>query len=735
MPIARFKMPDGRVARFKVPEGTTSEQAQAMVAKVIPTLQQEQPLQPAPDPSPEQIRRQSQFGDSLLGDLVRPMKRRALGLAQLGMEATGFDDTQAYDITQDLAKQYQREGEGIGIARTGLEILGDPLTWALAPVAPAASTIGSMAKIGALGGALEGLTAPYQEGQSRVQGTATGTATGVVAAPLIGKGMQAVGRAAEKTVVNPLRNLYGSLARYMQQGADDKLIVELQGLVTPDDYNKAVAQLGDEAKSAFRMAKRSGLKPREAYLAAKAEEKGLRLTRGMLEQDPRLQRMEELARQGQLGEEAYEVASNLQDVNEQGMRRYANNILADITGDPNAIVDDTTTADIVTGALKARYKELKKPVSDAYLVGLKSRARVAMDNMRDYPSHVRKVIRENNNIELSDTLDFARDYRELEKLLGKSPKHEGYRITSIQWPRLEKLKQRLNNGALWDVPLSTVQDSRKRADIIAYRTASTEMTDRMDDLIINNVLQNPDEAATELAKAPKLNRIFRKAFEKKSPLTIIAENDLTDREVANMFGSGLVGKGDTERMLDQMINALGPNHPAVGQLRGMFFNRIVGNAMNAPDEARFGIAVKNSLRKFENKNKTLFQKLFNEQQRQDMYDFADISFFMNNKVRNMVNPSNTSGGLIDYMNRIMSRMGAQGSLLGDVAQAIAGDAKQSAAGKQATRQIMEPLKNVGADTRIISEAMKAAGLLGSAVQPAQSANTLIDRPVPNIPNQ
>lgn len=33
MPIARFQMPDGRVARFEVPEGTTPEQAQSMMAE------------------------------------------------------------------------------------------------------------------------------------------------------------------------------------------------------------------------------------------------------------------------------------------------------------------------------------------------------------------------------------------------------------------------------------------------------------------------------------------------------------------------------------------------------------------------------------------------------------------------------------------------------------------------------------------------------------------------------
>lgn len=47
MPIARFQMPDGRVARFEVPDGTTPEQAQVMMAEAMPKAQQAAPA-PAP---------------------------------------------------------------------------------------------------------------------------------------------------------------------------------------------------------------------------------------------------------------------------------------------------------------------------------------------------------------------------------------------------------------------------------------------------------------------------------------------------------------------------------------------------------------------------------------------------------------------------------------------------------------------------------------------------------------
>ena len=38
MPIARFQMPDGRVARYEVPDGTTPEQAQAMFERDLPNI-------------------------------------------------------------------------------------------------------------------------------------------------------------------------------------------------------------------------------------------------------------------------------------------------------------------------------------------------------------------------------------------------------------------------------------------------------------------------------------------------------------------------------------------------------------------------------------------------------------------------------------------------------------------------------------------------------------------------
>lgn len=52
MPVARFEMPDGKIARFEVPEGTTPEQAQEMIAGFVA----QQPLEePANEPAPSSM--------------------------------------------------------------------------------------------------------------------------------------------------------------------------------------------------------------------------------------------------------------------------------------------------------------------------------------------------------------------------------------------------------------------------------------------------------------------------------------------------------------------------------------------------------------------------------------------------------------------------------------------------------------------------------------------------------
>ena len=70
--------------------------------------------------------------------------------------------------------------------------IADPVTWAI-PVAKAKSLIG-LAGMGAVGGGAAGFLSPVVEGESRLENSLIGVAAGAIAAPVIGKAINAVSR-------------------------------------------------------------------------------------------------------------------------------------------------------------------------------------------------------------------------------------------------------------------------------------------------------------------------------------------------------------------------------------------------------------------------------------------------------------------------------------------------------------------------------------------------------------
>ena len=64
MPVARFEMPDGRIARFEVPEGTTPEQAQSLISKSL-------------NAQPEQTQAQQRNWSDVPGEAMRNLPSSA----------------------------------------------------------------------------------------------------------------------------------------------------------------------------------------------------------------------------------------------------------------------------------------------------------------------------------------------------------------------------------------------------------------------------------------------------------------------------------------------------------------------------------------------------------------------------------------------------------------------------------------------------------------------------------
>ncbi len=213
MPVARFKMPDGRVARFEVPEGTSPEQAQAMMAQHFAQPKAAPKVQPSGF-----MDRLAHFSSPL--DLVMSKGKQKLaatgfsiGLSDelagvgrgLGSVMSGGGFVEAYRKGRDqerLAQRNARSSEGMGGT---LAELGGGMLLPMGKIAQASSKgqlIRQGAKIGGLSGAVAGFG--YGNGTKdslagSIEGGATGAALGAavpVLAPYIASGGRKIGKAA-----------------------------------------------------------------------------------------------------------------------------------------------------------------------------------------------------------------------------------------------------------------------------------------------------------------------------------------------------------------------------------------------------------------------------------------------------------------------------------------------------------------------------------------------------------
>src|SRR3569623_275296 len=159
MPVARFQMPDGRVARFEVPEGTTPEQAQKMMAGYDfsqHTNKQESPADPTEGMN---------FGEKALAGIGKSMVDIGRGAGQM----LGLVDQKSIDEAKRLDAPLMKTAGGV----VG-NIAGSIATAAPTMLIPGANTVVGAGLIGGALGALQ----PTATGDSRAQNIAIGGARG-----------------------------------------------------------------------------------------------------------------------------------------------------------------------------------------------------------------------------------------------------------------------------------------------------------------------------------------------------------------------------------------------------------------------------------------------------------------------------------------------------------------------------------------------------------------------------
>lgn len=164
MPIARFQMPDGRIARFEVPEGTTPEQAQSMISAQLSGAQPKSIQAPQEDPYAKTAEGLS-TGQKLLAGIGGGMKSLYLGGKQLlGMDAPG----EIADHKKAVAGLNTTTAGAIG------DFLGQAAVAIPAAFVPGGNTIIGATALGAGMGALQ----PTAEDESRAANMVLGAAGG-----------------------------------------------------------------------------------------------------------------------------------------------------------------------------------------------------------------------------------------------------------------------------------------------------------------------------------------------------------------------------------------------------------------------------------------------------------------------------------------------------------------------------------------------------------------------------
>jgi len=254
MPIARFEMPDGRIARFEVAEGTTPDQAQAMIAEQMATTAS--PMSFGETAGGAATGRPINRGQRNIQETPRPLESFAAGVTKSaidpllgGAQMVTGGRRGVSDAVKRLAKEADVYSEanpasyGTGrVAGVVLPAVGMSRAIGMIPSFSRVNPYVSSAAIGSGTGAVSGALQPVETGETGMPmyeemgrnartGALIGAPVGAVA-PVIGQ-LVDKGVRAGKAIVEPFlesgqEKIMGRFLRQMAGGEESKAMRNLR---------------------------------------------------------------------------------------------------------------------------------------------------------------------------------------------------------------------------------------------------------------------------------------------------------------------------------------------------------------------------------------------------------------------------------------------------------------------------------------------------------------------------
>lgn len=611
-------------------------------------------------------------------------KQRVLEIAQtMGSDAA----VEELNKINDLAKKLDMQGEGKGFGYKAGEFAGNVVPGLAFPAAR--TMAGAIGVAGATGAGQEFLQSNDPDGR---------TAGENLTKKALDAGISGAFSAATVPAVNLLAQggrtvLKKFLPDSFTQSATGNIeeITRKAAQESPELAEK-ISQESPDVVQAFAKNMDSGLTPQQALLKAKADEYGVRTSRGDITADLTQQSREEAALKGMMGQDTQMIAQSFREGQANDLRTMATNVGKRVGGGQELPGDMQDVADRITSSVTKKAKAEMATAREAYDNAGLNKARANIEDVYNYRHSLRSELSK-EGFDKDLTPSAYNVYSKLDKYLQDSRK-KGLKTINLQ--HVEGFRKLMNK----------VGKTAPPADARMLGIMKNTLDTTLDDALEKGLIQGNTESIANIKNARGLWHSYKQRYygkDGKAFIGKIIDNDYTpEKTMQLLIGTGKAGgKAEAATAIKQLRGVLGENSEEFNALRGEVFKRLVGQdlALIAPGDIPQGfngVKFRNNVKELAKTNKSLVQELYGNDTWKAIEDAAEFAGRITHRKDGVVNYSNTTPTLVRFLNSTAAKFGPIGRY---IAAPVAGTVEkvtrqaEKASAQQAFSEPVQQQKN------------------------------------------